>query len=665
MQEIINRMRELEKEIRHHQYLYYIENRPKISDYEFDKLFQELQKLEAEYPHLASLNSPTKVVGSDLSNEFAKFTHQIPVLSLENTYSVGELMEWVRKTGINQKYSVEWKIDGASIVLYYEKGELFKGVSRGTGGVGDDITENIRTIKSIPLVLPEKVTIYVRGEVYMTYFDFQEFNEESGGRYANPRNLASGSLKHKISSQVALRPLRILTYDAYLPDANDKIKTHQEMLSYMKALWLPVSPDIQIVYGNQIEKTIEWFKQKKDTMEYPTDGLVIKLNDLRLRETLGATSHSPRWARAFKFEALLKESKILKIEVAVGRTGKITPRAEIEPILLAGTTVRYATLHNQDYINELGIGIGAIVKVAKRGEIIPAVEEVVVPPKEIFQLPTVCPCCGTPLQKIEDSVDVFCTNKKCPERIKESLIFFCAKKQMDIEGLGEKQVENLFQLGFIQSIPDIYDLHLHKEKLENLEGLGKKSVKIILDGIEKSKQKDLKSLLPALGFPEIGHKVTEILIENGYSSIEALQEVVRQKDGKEKLLSIFGLGEKTVLSIFETFLDPENQKLFEELKKRGLHLEAKLTKNFDKPIFAGQTWCVTGSFQNFQPRDKAMDLIVMYGGKKVSSVSKNTTHLLAGESAGSKLEKAKSLGIQIVNETEFLEILKANSINFQ
>ncbi len=660
MKDIKKYMQELEEKIRYHQYLYYVKNTPEISDFEFDKLFSELIELEKRYPEYASINSPTKVVGSDLSNEFEKFTHKIPVLSLENTYSTPETLEWAKKIGLNQKFSVEWKIDGASLVLYYEKGDLIKGVSRGTGGVGDDITENVRTIRGLPLVLSKKITLSVRGEVYMTFADFEEFNSEYGGRFANPRNLASGSLKQKQSSQVARRPLRLFCYDAYVEDKEFQVNTYEEIINLLKELRFPVSEDIEFVNGKNLENTIEKFRNKKDHLSFPTDGLVIKLNDLKLREELGATSHSPRWARALKFEALMKESKIIDIQVTTGRTGKVTPRAEIEPIQLAGTIVRYATLHNQDYINELGIGIGAIVKVAKRGEIIPAVEEVISPPQMIYKIPENCISCGTKLVRQEEFVDYFCPNENCPARILARLIFFCQKKQMDIEGLGEKQIQTFYNLGYIKNIPDIYKLYQHKEEIQKLEGFGEKSVQIILNGIEKSKSKSLKTLLPSLGFPEIGHKVTEILIDNGYDSIEKIIELVQSPNAKELLLSIYGLGEKTVSSIIQTFKEEKNLNLIQELQELGLNFTYQ-TSNVNLPkIFEGETWCVTGSFVNFQPRDKAMDLVVLFGGKKVSSVSKNTTHLLLGEGAGSKLEKAKQLGVIIVNEQEFVSRLPEN-----
>jgi DNA ligase (NAD+) len=663
MSKIEKEILSLEAEIRFHQDLYYVKNKPTISDFEFDLLFKKLQTLEEKYPEFASINSPTKIVGSDLDNSFEKFTHKIPVLSLTNTYNSGELSEWLLKTGIDEEYSLEWKIDGASIVLYYENGKLEKAVTRGSGGVGDDVTENIRTIKNIPLILKEKITMYLRGEVYMGFTDFEKFNNLHDGKYANPRNLSAGSIKHKHSSQVSKRPLKIFTYDGFFPDGYGKIKTHAEMLDFMRAQNLPVSADTINLKGKDIVKKIDEFKLKKETLDFPTDGLVIKLNRFDLRDNLGNTAHSPRYARAFKFDALMKESTIINIDFAIGRTGKITPRAEIEPVSLAGTTVRFATLHNQDYINELGVGIGARVLVAKRGEIIPAVEEVIESGKQgVFQLPNNCPCCGTVLFNVDDSVDKFCLNLECPDREKNLLIFFSARKQMDIEGLGEKQIENLYDLGFIKKIPDLYTLNKRKTELEVLEGFGKKSVGIILEGIEKSKQKDLLLLLPSLGFSEIGHKVTELLIEHGFDSIEKIIDIAKSKTASEELLNIHGFGERIVESFIKTFKDKSVLKTISSLQKLGLNFSAKKKEKSDQQIFLNQSWCVTGTFEKFQPREKAMDLIVFHGGKKVSSISSKTTHLLAGENAGSKLEKATELGIEIVRELDFLTLLKKNNI---
>ncbi len=659
---IKKKINDLENEIRLHQKYYYIENKPKISDKEFDVLFKELQSLEKSYPDYVSKNSPTKIVGSDLDNTFEKYKHKIPVLSLENTYSNDELIEWATKLSPNEIFSFEWKVDGASIVLYYLNGELEKAVTRGTGGIGDDITENIRTIKNIPLVLSDKIDIFVRGEVYMDFQDFNEFNEENGGKYANPRNLTSGSIKQKNSNLVASRPLKIAVYDAYFPK-DTAFKNHKTLLEYLNKLNFPILKDTEFKNIDHFEKIILSFKKKKEQIKFPTDGLVIKLNDLSLRNELGETSHSPRWARALKFEVTMAETTIENIDFAIGRTGKLTPRAKVTPVKLLGTTVTYATLHNQDYINEKKIGIGARVKIAKRGEIIPAVEEVIEEPLKIFTLPKNCPTCNSILKKIDDSVDYFCLNKSCNSRIINSLIFFCQRKQMDIEGLGEKMIEFLFEKSYIKSIPDIYDLKNKKSELETLDGLGKKSVTIILDGIEKSKEKDLKFLLPSLGFTDIGHKVTEILIESGYTDIELLISIVKDLNGRDKLSSVFGLGEKTIQSLFRELTDPNNISLISDLKERGLNFQSEKINKSNNLIFLNQIWCVTGTFDNFNPREKALEIIEYYGGKKTTTVSSKTTHLLVGDGGGSKLEKANKFGVTLVTEIEFLKLLKSGGYN--
>jgi DNA ligase (NAD+) len=659
---IKKKINDLENEIRLHQKYYYIDNKPKISDKEFDILFKELQSLEKSYPDYVSKNSPTKIVGSDLDNTFEKYKHKIPVLSLENTYSNDELIEWATKLSPNEIFSFEWKVDGASIVLYYLNGELEKAVTRGTGGIGDDITENIRTIKNIPLVLSDKIDIFVRGEVYMDFQDFNDFNEENGGKYANPRNLTSGSIKQKNSNLVASRPLKIAVYDAYFPK-DTAFNNHKTLLEYLNKLNFPILKDTEFKNIDHFEKIILNFKKKKEKIKFPTDGLVIKLNDLSLRNELGETSHSPRWARALKFEVTMAETTIENIDFAIGRTGKLTPRAKVTPVKLLGTTVTYATLHNQDYINEKKIGIGARVKIAKRGEIIPAVEEVIEEPLKIFTLPKNCPTCNSILKKIDDSVDYFCLNKSCNSRIINSLIFFCQRKQMDIEGLGEKMIEFLFEKSYIKSIPDIYDLKNKKSELETLDGLGKKSVTIILEGIEKSKEKDLKLLLPSLGFTDIGHKVTEILIESGYTDIELLISIVKDFNGRDKLSSLFGLGEKTIQSLFRELTEPNNISLIYDLKERGLNFQSEKVKKSNNLIFLNQIWCVTGTFDNFNPREKALEIIDYYGGKKTTTVSSKTTHLLVGDGGGSKLEKANKFGVTLVTEIEFLKLLKSGGYN--
>ncbi len=656
----------LRKHIEKHNHLYYKENRQEITDQEFDALFRKLKMLESQNPNLRSKTSPTEKIGSDLANDFKKVTHTIPVLSLENTYNTSELMEWASKIGLNEEFSVEWKIDGASILLYYIDGILETCATRGSGGAGDDVTANVKTIASIPLSLKKNLSLSVRGEVFMNFSDFEEFNESYGGKFANPRNLAAGSLKHKFSSEVAKRPLSIFVYDAILTKGRDGIKTHSEILAKLKSEGFPLAPDSKIVAGKDLEKTIESFKKKKDQMGFPIDGLVIKLNSLQLRESLGETSHSPRWARAFKFEALMKETVIEDITVATGRTGKITPRARIQPINISGTTVTFATLHNQDYIDELGAGIGATVLVSKRGEIIPAVERVLNPPPKsngVFKLPNKCPSCKNPLKKISDSVDLFCTNSDCQERMKHGIEFFCSKKQMNIEGLGEKQIELFYSKGWLKSLPDIYDLPSKAEEIKALEGFGEKSLNLLVSGIEKSKERDFKFLLPSLGLNEVGHKVTEILIENGYDSWEKLTDLVKGTDPEKELEQIHGIGPRTIESLVSQLKDESIQDMVRKLKSKGLHLAAKQKVKRDKQPFKDQVWCVTGSFEKFQPREKAMEIVTEYGGKKVSSVSSKITHLLYGPGAGSKLQKAEELGKVTIDEATFLKMLAEHGIN--
>lgn len=657
-----NRIIELRKEINRHNDLYYKDNAPVISDKDFDLLVKELQKLEKEFPEFSDVSSPTAQVGSDLSPQFSKFKHKVPVLSLENTYNEVELSEWIEKTGSEEEYSLEWKIDGASILLYYENGKLVNCVTRGTGGIGDIITENVKTIATIPQTLSEPLNLSVRGEIFMTFSDFEEFNEEYGGKFANPRNLAAGSIKQKDPLEVAKRPLRIYVYDVYFFSSRKGINSHKDILSLLKKEKFPLAPDTTILVGNELVKEIESFRKKKDKMPFPVDGLVIKLNSLNLRENLGETSHSPRWARAFKFDALLKETTIEEIDFAIGRTGKVTPRAKVAPISLAGTTVTYATLHNQDYINQLGAGIGAKVLISKRGEIIPAVEKVTFPPKTVFVLPKECPSCNTKLAKVDDSVDFFCTNRHCPERKLNQLIFFCSKKQMNIEGLGERQIQIFFEKGWVKDIPDLYTLEKYRSDILALDGFGEKSVKIIFDAIQKSKEKDFRFTLPSIGLNEVGPKVTEILIENGYDSWDKLLTLSKSKTASEDLSAIHGIGPRTVDALLGHLKDKETLKLVSTLVKLGLKFQADETEKSDIQPFVGQSWCVTGSFENFQPRDLAMDLITKHGGKKVTGVSSKTTHLLYGPGAGSKLEKAKELGVTLVSESEFLDLLQKEGI---
>lgn len=679
-------MRKLEKDIRRHQKLYYVKNQPKISDREFDKLFFELQELEMQYPELTSPDSPIRVVGSDLDNSFEKITHLVPVLSLGNTYSSDQALKWATKllNDFKSDILVQWKIDGATLVLYYKSGRLARALTRGSGQVGDDVTANALTIRNIPHVLTEPVDVVVRGEAYMTFSDFQRFNEDYGSIYANPRNLTSGSLKHKKSRDVALRPIMWSAFECHFIDTtkilpNDfkqtvsslsaktrakktDFKNDSQALEYLEKLGLPIAPDTIQTSADKIESVIDSFTKKKLDTGFPVDGLVLKLNDLSARKKSGFTAHSPRWAVSLKFEPEVASTKILDVEFFTGRTGRVTPRARLDPVVLAGTTVSYATLHNADYIDKLGVRIGALVKVSKRGEIIPAVEEVVDPGKGPgLKFPKKCPGCQSLLIRQKDAADWVCENPDCVSKKLENIIFFCQRKQMDIAGMGERTCKALYEEKLVTDISEIYKLKKFQDKIEVLDGFGKKSARLILDGIENSKKKPYARVLASLGLKEIGHSVTDILINAGFDSINSLLRLVKKKNALEKLQVIDGIGPQTAQAIVTQLTDQKILQLISELKKSGLQFEQKKSRS-DQPelkqIFLDQSWCVTGSFEAFSPRDLAKDEIKKRGGRVVTTVSAKTTHLLAGDKAGSKLAKANDLGVRVVSEKEFIEWIK-------
>lgn len=657
------KMKELADSIREHQRRYYIENAPTITDREFDRLLDELRELEKKHPEFKEADSPTDLVGSDLEPGFKKFQHTIPVLSLGNTYSGEEAMEWARKVARNEneKYIVQWKVDGATLVLYYENGKLARAVTRGSGQIGDDVTANARTIRNIPHEIKKAASYQIRGEVYMTFEEFQAFNESSGSQYANPRNLTSGSIKQKKADDVARRPLRWVAFDVHGKEG--EFASDSKALTTIEKLGFPVFEDNRSVPLKKLEKTIADFTKKKDQVPFPVDGLVLKIDDREYRDELGFTAHSPRWATALKFEPEIGVTVVEEIETFVGRTGRVTPRARLQPVGLAGTTVTYATLHNQDYIQKLGVRVGSTVKVSKRGEIIPAVEEVVDPgPQEPYIFPTHCPSCNTKLVRDEEAADALCPNPECDEKKINSIIFFCARKQMDIAGLGEKAIRNFYEKGLIKEIDDIYNLEKHAELIESLPGYGKKSMEIIRRGIEESRSRSFRKVLPSLGLRELGPAVTDILLKNGIHSIDDLFKAIKKTGALEEFQNMDGIGPRTAQLLIEGLGDPKNAKLIKSLKKHGLHLsleESEIQNHAPKSdFFAGQSWCVTGKFDHFKPRDRAMELIVQGSGKATGSVTGKTTHLLAGEGAGSKLEKAQKQKTTIVSEAEFLEMLE-------
>ncbi len=682
-------MKELIEKIRSHQYLYYVKHQPEISDFDFDSLLAELQALEKSYPNLVEKNSPTRLIGSDLTNDFSKFQHTYPVLSLTNLYSFSETVSWAYKIADtlqedntaaeqasfifpngNLRMNIQWKIDGASLLLYYEKGELKNAVTRGTGLVGDNVTSNALTIRSIPHVLKKPVNLIARGEVYMKYSDFQIINEGREENFANPRNLAAGTLKHKKSKETASRSLLWAAFDGlfYKEMVEETFDSREDILKKMEELGLPLVPDMECVFLPELESTLQKFEKQKELIDFPVDGLVVKFDSLEICHSLGSTSISPRWAIASKFKPEIKQTKILDIEFSVGRTGKITPRAFLEPVQLAGTTVNYATLHNEDYINEKGVRIGSIVEISKRGDIIPAVERVIETgdsPPCIF--PKQCPSCQTKLTRSEKAADWMCLNIDCKERKISRIIFFAGRKQMDISGLGEKIIRDLYENSLLQSIPDMYRLSSNSLKIEALDGFGKKSTSLLLEGIEESKKRPFSRLLYSLGLEEIGPHVSMLLMQSGYHSYQEILNLVSLPNAQEKLIEIDGIGPQIADSILQEFSSPKTKSLFQELQQEGLNLKEVrgLQKNSvsevsQSLIFKGQKWCITGSFKRFQPRELAIEEIQNRGGKVLSSVSTKTTSVLAGEDSegSSKYRKAKELNIPIISEQEFLAIIQ-------
>lgn len=680
-QEIKGRMVRLAREIERHQELYYRRSKPEISDREYDALFDELLALEKQHPELALAESPTKRIGSDLDNEFPEVSHPEPMLSLDKVYTEHDLLEWIQKSerdaGRRLGFVVEEKIDGSTIVLHYENGILVRAVTRGNGFVGNDITGNVRTIRTIPLKLKESIAGVFRGEIYLNKKDFEAMNRDMDNIYANPRNSAAGSLRRKKSSEVAKVPLRSAVYERFFETPT--MMEHIEVLHKLHELGFHVGKRIGFfsrswseqkydeifrthphwVRGSleDMARFIDSQKGGRENLEYEVDGLVIKVNEYSARRILGNTSHHPRWSMAYKFEAPQAVSKILEIGVQVGRTGRVTPVARIEPVWISGTTVSNVTLHNQDYINGLDIAVGDRVSVSRRGDVIPAVEKVVEKNREgnrTYTLAHDCPVCGTKI--LQEGAHQFCPNRKCPARVYARLSFFVWRGQMDIESLGPETIRRLIDLGLVRDVPDIYSFD--PDALLEEEGFGEKKVSLIKRGIEESKKRPYPVVLASLGLDEVGPKIVELLIDAGYDSIDRLIEAAAKRD-VELFTRIQGIGPKIAQKIIEQFNDPAILELIKRLRQSGLQFSVKKEEEVRTlpQTFKDQVWCVTGSFENFKPRDLAMEEVKRRGGRVSSSVTAKTTHLLAGVNPGSKLEKAKELGTLIVSEEEFLRMI--------
>jgi len=659
---------------------YYIDAMPLMSDIEYDGLFDKLLKLEKENPQFYDPNSPTVRVGSDIDNTLPEYEHSVPILSLDKCYKIEDLMDWIDKTSkkIDNKIEViiEPKIDGAGVVLYYNEGKLYRVLTRGNGFKGNDITENIKTIKSVPLIIENKEKFAVRGEVYIRNDEFIEFNKRyADGSYANPRNLASGSIRRLKSKETALFPLKIFIYEGYFE--NNIINYHSEMLIALKELGFPLNEyvgffsNINDAYKlpfkestngtlDKIPEYINKLQTQRKSFPYDIDGLVVKINNLNDREKLGYTQHHPRWAIAYKFDAPLAETVVESIIVQIGRGGRATPVANLKPVSLAGSLISRATLHNQDYINSINVNEGDKVTISKRGDVIPAVEEVIEKGENIlpYKINKECPICRSNF--VKDGAHLFCPNEECPGRLLGTLQYFVSRSQMDIESLGDKTIEFLFDKGFIRYIPDIYEFDYNR--LIDFEGFKEKKIKNIIDSVEESKKRDFKTVLSSLGLKDIGNKASEILVDK-FNNIDNIISIVK-KNNIEELINIDGIGEGIAKSIINHFTNLKILKIIDRLKKNGLKFFKENVDALDEnEKFLKETkWVITGSFENFKPRDKAGDLIKKYGGEVLTSISSNTTHLLCGESPGSKLDKARSLNIKIINEYEFLNIINEKKI---
>ena len=672
------RAAELSRLLREYQRAYFVESRPLVSDSEFDALFNELLAIEQEHPDLALPDSPTRRVGSDLTQELPEAPHSIPVLSLDKSYTSEELAAWIAKTARNAgeelSFVCEQKIDGASIVLYYKEGLLVRAVTRGNGLVGNDVTGNVKTIGAVPLRLARAVTVAVRGEIFLAHSLFDSINEKEEEPYANPRNFASGTLRRVKSSEVAGVPLSIYVYEGFFAQPPD---THHEILEQLEELGFRLNPRVGFFSDGpslsmvksrhpawhtgslkEIPGYLEAERQGRAGLDYEIDGMVVKVDEVSVRERLGYTGHHPRWAVAFKFESPEGATTVKAIEVQVGRTGRITPVARVEPVRISGTTIANVTLHNQEYIDMLELAVGDRVAVSRRGDVIPAVERVLEKNETgaaTWKLPESCPTCATRL--VKQGAHHFCPNAACPDQVRGRLNFFVARGQMDIEGLGPETVDVLIRNGLARDIADLY--FFDPDKLLDLPGFGEKKVAQIREGIDKSKGQPFHIVLPSLGIPDIGQKVTELVIEAGYSGIDSLVALADAGD-PAPLLAIHGIGERTAETLMRELRKKPMKRLIERLRKAGLNLEEKTQpQTSDLPqTFAGQSWCVTGSFASFSPREKAMEEVTRRGGKAGDSVTSKTTHLLVGGNPGSKLQKAQKLGVTLVNEEEFLALLR-------
>lgn len=658
------RVAKLRKDLQEHDYRYYVLAEPTIADEEYDRLMQELQELERQYPGLRTPDSPTQRVGGVPTKEFPTVLHNPPMLSLANSYSVEEIKDFDRRVrelleGGDPAYTAELKFDGVAIALKYRDGVLTQGATRGDGTQGDDITPNLRTVRSLPLRLrnpsPEYRNIEVRGEAFMNRKDFERLNEQQAATgekvFVNPRNTTAGTLKLQDSTLVASRPIRFFAYALIAPDA--QVGSHQENLTTMKRLGFPVNEHTKLcrTIDDVIAFWEEW-EERRDSLAYDIDGVVVKVDSLKHQRMLGSIAKSPRWAIAFKFATRKAETVLKGITLQVGRIGTVTPVAELEPVFVGGSTVSRATLHNSDYISELDLRIGDTVIVEKGGDVIPKVSGIArkkQPRSQPFRMHATCPECGSPIYRPEGEANYFCENTECPAQVRGRIEHFAQRGAMDIEGLGEAAVEQLVGLGLIRNYADIYSLDQHKETLIGLDRWGEKSTANLLAAIEKSKKQPFHRVLFAMGIRHVGAGVAQALA-TGFPSIDALQSA-----SAEELQSVHAIGPRIARSITHFFGGKHNREMVKKLKNAGVTLASSATKTGGK--LAGKVFVLTGTLPTYS-REEAKRLIEEHGGKIASGVSRNVHVVLAGEDAGSKLAKAKELGIPIIDEAAFKDMIR-------
>lgn len=652
------RIEELKAEITKHNKAYYEQDAPTISDFEYDELFRELKKLEELYPEYATADSPTQKVGSNVSDKFKEIKHKYRLYSLDNSNNFEDLKRWYER--IQKEYPSETinavselKIDGLACALSYKNGILTTGATRGDGIVGEIITDNIKQIKNIPQKLTDPINIEVRGEVYMPVTSFEKLNEkqrQNGGKeFANPRNAAAGSLRQDNAEITGQRDLRFFAYAAVFPDGNSP-ETHYEILQLLKKEGFTVNENAKL-HNNvaSIEEYCKYWEFERQKLDYATDGIVVKLNDVSKQNELGYTARAPKWATAFKFPPEEIETELLDIELSVGKTGALTPVAILTPVQLAGTIVKRASLHNFDEIERLHINIGDKVVIKKAAEIIPKVIKKANPDSDngIYPTPTNCPCCNAPLVKPEGEVVLYCSNTKtCPAQIKGKIEFWCSKDGMDIDGLGEAIVDDAVEKGIIKDIADIYNLT--EEDLMKLDLIKEKSAQNLLKSISDSKNRPLKRFLTSLSIKLVGKETAE-LIANEFLTLDKVQNAT-----KEALVEIDGVGDKVAESVVEFFKDDDNKKLLKKLHDFGvIPQSADSEKVSDK--FKNLTFVITGTL--LKPRSDYEAIIKSMGGKVSSSVSKKTSYVLCGENPGSKFDKATSLGVIIIDENSFKDMV--------